>query len=783
MKYLAIPNSTTNWLNKHNDIRAAFAHDICEIFNDKSISKSVLITGPIRATVSPLEILIAWNTEYLNSSGSDDWGLIRLSEPHGLHASNSNQQENILTRELCVIGLRSEDLILPEPYIHRSHNNNFHTCVAGGRDDLRKLSIGYFEGSVEIGNTSRKVIYCIGPIPQSRNLDQAMNIIVNQLKNECPLLKTLVSEIESTIDKSNNYPVIDKNYFSTLRDHTSTSPTEPHDTIIDQSPLPSEIPLQTQYYADILTYDQWISDNSPLSLEQRNILNQSQINTHPLRITGAAGSGKTLLMQLLAIKTLKHNEQSDKSCKVLYIVHNSAMEEMVWKRFDVLKADNYLTQLSKQHITITTLADYSRNMLKTSDIDIPVIDKDAGQTKEFQHLIANESLSNALKNSSITKDKTPLLFQITENTNLFEIFSELLVFEIGIAIKGHGLTHDSKRYIESEKPLSRLHKQLTRDERTVIFDAFTRYHNQVFEEMGVLDSDDLAITLISHLRTPLWDMRRKSDGVDYLFVDETHLFNENERRIFSLITKPPKPNLPIALALDQAQDIQGTTISGFGKLGIEEIKDEQLTKVPRCTPSILKLAFHFLQQTTDLFSPDFPDFTNNTESITSENHPAASPPQIRRGGTGKQLGNYVIKQIQNLRSGTIRKIGVVVYGTLYWDDIRKTLQQSRENFTVLTRRGDFVPENTPIVVLSKPDVIGGQEFDAVIVVGLESGTVPPSVYGADSLAATLEQQSLRSLYLTFTRAKYRLIIINSVMSSISPLLIPAVNAGLLLNPS
>jgi superfamily I DNA/RNA helicase len=340
----------------------------------------------------------------------------------------------------------------------------------------------------------------------------------------------------------------------------------------------------------------------------------------------------------------------------------------------------------------------------------------------------------------------------------------MLVSEIGVAIKGMGLTSDRKKYVGSERPLTRLHGALNQTERDIVFDIYQEYNRIISEEYEVLDADDVAITLLAHLKTPLWEIKRKKFGFDFVFVDETQLFDQNERQLFRLLTKRSSGNLPIALALDQAQELRGALSTGIGLLGIEGVASETLTTVHRCTPSILKLAFFVIQRTTDLFTPEFPDFTRHTTTVVAEDHPLAKVPRLIMREESASLGKTILREVRSLRRN-LRQIAVVIHPEKYWPEILKVLTSQDLPLVVFTRRGESVVSNTPVVVLTKPDNVGGQEFDAVISVGLEYGVVPPLVEGHIGLSEALEQQSLREMYLVFTRARYQLIIINSKHST------------------
>jgi len=96
---------------------------------------------------------------------------------------------------------------------------------------------------------------------------------------------------------------------------------------------------------------------------------------------------------------------------------------------------------------------------------------------------------------------------------------------------------DETRYTNSDVPFSRFHGILTPRERRVIFDCFRKYHHVIFETYEMLDSDDIALSLAGRLRTPVWKLKRKTEGFDFVFVDEAQLFNENERRLLPFLSK------------------------------------------------------------------------------------------------------------------------------------------------------------------------------------------------------------------------------------------------------
>jgi hypothetical protein len=208
------------------------------------------------------------------------------------------------------------------------------------------------------------------------------------------------------------------------------------------------------------------------------------------------------------------------------------------------------------------------------------------------------------------------------------------------------------------------------------------------------------------------------------------------------------------------------------------LSDEALESVHRSTQSILRLAFFVIQRTTDLFGSDFPDFTGTTQPVVPDTHPLAQTPGLVKAGPDG-VGAECVRQIQSLRRDNIRQIGIVCHAERYWDEINRALSAHRVPFVRLNQRGERLDTRGPLVAVARPETVGGQEFDAILAVGLEQGVVPPRVSSNQALSIALEQQALREMYVSFTRARYRLIIVNSSKSASTAIIAEAAKDGLI----
>lgn len=769
-QYLAITQQTASWLLTNTVPLRAVTHAIADLATKTSLSRSILAIGSLRASgTSDGRLVAIWNIDYLSNRGEESWAVIRLGEPYGF-LNHPEIADEVFERMVFVANQRLQGLIVDPAFIPRHFENNVHTCIAGRGGDARQYRVGWSEQAVQTGSSETKAIAIVGPTRESDEFHRS-------IRDGIGALASLVRSTNELVAETGSRPLMESTLLADLVDWCRPSTQDSSELGPFALPdLDSTVDMDEAFATHDWTYENWIDSTSPLTSTQRAILNSDRLNKQPLRIVGAAGSGKTLLMMLLAMRRLLDAEENSVPVRLLYIVHNAAMLNTAKQRFITLGAERFLTDDSRR-LEIASLLEYSRGILGESDS--PVIHSDAFETKKYQREFVSEALDEVFEVRADLVAKGPILQYASQNDDVRLVLVGLVADEISVAIKGHGLARDKKRYTESDRRLSRLHGALSVSERLVVFEIFEKYHAKVFEALEMLDCDDVAVSLLARLYTPVWEMKRRKQGVDHIFVDEAHLFNENERRLFPMMTRGVSGHVPAVLAMDEAQQSRATSMPGLGLLGFDTVASETLHAIHRSARSIVLLAFHVIQRTSDLFGPDFPNFTTTSKSEVSDEHPLVAPPKLFVAGT-HGLGNSVLRQVQKLRKNNIRQIAVICHAERYWAELTSRLSAAQLPFVVLEQRGEHLNQSRPIVVLSRPETAGGQEFDAVICVGLEQGVVPPRIDGNTALAAALEQQALREMYLAFTRARYQLHIVVSESSEPSQVLQYALNDGLLI---
>lgn len=758
MKYLAITRNLAEWLLPKVGLISSLHGSLESLGKDGGVLREMdFQQNAIRISLDvKTGICAMWHTDYVSGTGAEDWGFIRWSGEQSLCAADGIGRE-VLERCLYVINQRLQGLLLDGSVIHRVWDNGAHTLLAGRGSVAHQLSIGYFECVQGDDSLLSRSCIIVGPEASFQKLKELAFEEGRTLNRLCATANSLlhIRSAGKTVATDSVLPDLRE----AIRGFFDFGGQE---SLFGQVQIKAESDVQTRDHSRYLAYsfEDWLHPDSPLGDAKRRILSTPNIDVHPLRILGPGGSGKTLLMLLLAISKIKKAAEEGRCIRILYVAHSKAMENKVRERFEILLGSPLTKDAGVEGATlvVSTLAEYCRNQL---GLDVQsILDTDGDAAKEFQLERVEEALAETERGNANAVQSSPLLKQVFSEARLLKLFAHLVLVEISAAIKGHGLEADKKRYVESEKSLSLLHSNLNPQERGFIFDAFINYHRVVFESYLALDPDDVAISLAGRLRTPLWQLRRRHEGFDYVFVDEAQLFNENERRLFSLLTKTEIPHVPIALALDEAQATYGQSTAGLSALGIAGIANENLFSIHRSTESIVKLAFFVIQKSTELFGPDFPDFTKVAEVMVPDSHPLASKPAIElQNPESPDLGRFVLRRVRELRKANTRQIAVICYAEAYWSSLEKYLSTADLPFQIITERGAKFPTDQPLISLVKPSLVGGQEFDAVILVGLESGLVPPVIGDNLALSNAVEQQTIRDMYLGITRARYRVMVV------------------------
>jgi superfamily I DNA/RNA helicase len=538
-------------------------------------------------------------------------------------------------------------------------------------------------------------------------------------------------------------------------------------------------------------YERWMT---LLTDAQKSFVRSPLQGAH--RIEGPAGTGKTISLILKAIAGLHGAEEQGKPFKALFVTHSEATRRTVQQVIEANDPWGYLQRdprIKLQTLRLTTLQQLCAELLNREISESEFLDRDAMESKQLQTLYISEALSAALKDDYPTHRKflSPGFGQLLEASDLW-VLAEMFQHEISVVIKGR-----ADEQLDNYRKLPRLKYGLpveTSSDRGFVWTVFQHYQRQL-QTTAQFDTDDIILTTIGQLDTPLWRRRREKEGYDGIYVDETHLFNINELSLFHFLTRSTNQN-PIAYSVDRSQAVgdHGWTDELFDKTlaaspdSRERSERTEVHSIFRCSPEIVDLAFSVTSSGATLFT-NFDDPLKLASSmLTGEEERKCSPPQLLMYATDELMVEDAFRRADQLANDMeTGRSGVALVA--FTDELFRSAQAYSELHNkpveLLKRRGDIDvihrAEKSGRFLLSTPEYIGGLEFDGIVLLGVDEGRVPPTktLQSADS-ANFLAYSSHNRLYVAITRARYRVEILASKQRGPSPLLKTALHAGILI---
>jgi hypothetical protein len=459
---------------------------------------------------------------------------------------------------------------------------------------------------------------------------------------------------------------------------------------------------------------------------------------------------------------------------------------------DPLQFLNGTSELKLQSLQVTTLQQLCGELLQRKVSEAEFLDRDALESKQIQVLYVAEALQRAFVEDYPTHRKfLSSGFDEFLSTAEHWAIAEMLQHEIGIVIKGR-----AEEQIENYRKLPRLKYGLpveTPADRGFVWMIFRRYQAQL-QTAAQFDTDDIVLTTIGQLATPIWRRRRGKEGFDSIYIDETHLFNINELSLFHHLSKKTE-FFPIAYSADRSQAVgdRGWTNALFEETlspNEEARKASVRTEVRsifRCSPNIVNLAFSVTSAGATLFT-NFEDPLRMAMSMfTPEEERKCSPPILVACVSEDDMVAQAFSRGERMaREMEVSRYDVVLVA--FSDELFRKAETyanaQNKPVELLKRRGDIEAvrraEQSGRFVLSTPEFIGGLEFEGAILMGVDEGRVPPGKT-ADTIDSLnyLSYASHNRLYVAITRARYRVEVLIVGERGPSSLLKSAIASGYL----
>jgi hypothetical protein len=501
-----------------------------------------------------------------------------------------------------------------------------------------------------------------------------------------------------------------------------------------------------------------------LTAEQRRFVDFNL--DQPIRLHGAAGTGKTLAMVVKTLRESYAHQDLGNECRYLFLTHNDAAADLVRHYLESLDERRIADAdtIKASGIEVSTLLTFAAGQVLTSEREVELISNDAFDAKRLQFIMLAEVIQNYRRGAWVTRrsrasDHIKAGIEAAPDSNENQTFCWDLMNEIAIGLDGERVRDNPSRretYRRERRPAYRMSLPTAFD-RDVILDLYDAYRASL-RKSGYMSTDHVIADFLSYLESYNWEFRRERRGYDALFVDEFHLFNTLERLSFQPLLRGQIGPLPIVMAADPRQspretfldlslplqDTGSQTQNTASKLGAGE--RFQLQEVFRFTPQILEL-LKFINQS-------FPvaDFVTEWEM---------APPTSRRQDGAVPVAEEVMDRLTQYKrafeiarrllreNGTLR-VAILSLSFVGFTDVSDA-SQFRDQATLVQSREERLPKviyEKRRPTLSMPEYVAGYQFDHVILTDVSE---KPDTEDRRSISG--QRRFLSAFYLGASRAK------------------------------
>lgn len=512
------------------------------------------------------------------------------------------------------------------------------------------------------------------------------------------------------------------------------------------------------------TLQEWYKQR--LNREQRAFVDQP--HDRPVRLRGAAGTGKTQSMVVKCLRDLYADANGDKT--FAFLTHSSSLAHTVVRSMlHALDPTERWTSLKtpsgQPRLWIGTIYELAQEKLGYEKKGLRPLSLDGRDGREYQRILIEQAIDQVVKEPNVVLDLFPNCRDFHErlknrggNTSLVdELMNEFAcVLELE-AIKKD--THEAHRYARASREPWQMVLP-SEAHRRVVLEVYDVYRALLRAEK-MLSMDQMIADFGRYLGTHEWGALRERDGFDLVFVDEYHYFTRAEAMLLHNLFKSRAQvggRWPLLMAYDIKQGTNDVAISGgvekFRNPGVGESVLTELKQVYRSTPQITA----FLRD----LDASFPamDLEGEYATYVAESQQAdGETPSLTVYKTDVSLVDGVFEQaarmVRDIEGGG-SQVAVLCLNEALFDKIR-VAGRVQEKFVPITTREDLkelrYAKNK--CVFSMPEFVAGLQFHTVFLIHADSAD-----YDEDQ-GQGARRRYVSRVYLGASRAARRILLSSS----------------------
>ncbi|BAK36320.1 hypothetical protein MLP_33060 [Microlunatus phosphovorus NM-1] len=526
------------------------------------------------------------------------------------------------------------------------------------------------------------------------------------------------------------------------------------------------------------SYDDWLTR---LTKKQKEFVDSP--SSPSVKLRGPAGSGKTLTLELKLLTELyrgRLNQASDR--RYLFATHSWSVAEQVSEALQRLDTSGSLSEVDV--FPLLTIAEVVAGAT-FAEFDILGEDSQSGKVQQLElidEIVEDILTGDWLAFESRVSGWIKSAMQAAQGSPERNRLNWDLMIEFGTVLSATGIlpgiaARERYRAIPRGPWMMPIHSDADRDFVLLVYTRLVA----TLRSQGKLTSDQVITDLLNYLETFAWNIRRRDEGYDQVFVDELHLFTEQERLALQYLTRDPDAYPTLFMALDPRQsptelytNVDSSQISrgSTARLDLElgRVNSVELTTVHRFSPQILALVQHINNSYPVMDLGEEWELDLSHVSTTSPSGPVPSLLMAEDVSTQRRDIDRLLLNNSGQRTAIIVTDPDDLYDYLGYlnlpPNVRMVVIDNRdavENLRYAKRA----------VVLTAAEYVAGLQFDNVIVVIGEAGAAISSGRSSHRL-----RRQISSLYVAITRATRTVAISALVASGKAPDVIEgAVRAG------
>lgn len=510
--------------------------------------------------------------------------------------------------------------------------------------------------------------------------------------------------------------------------------------------------------------DEWYERR--LNHEQRVFVDQA--HDRPVRLRGAAGTGKTQSMVVKCLRDLYADADGDKT--FAFLTHSSALAHTaVRSMLHALDPTERWTSLKtpsgQPRLWIGTIYELAQEKLGYEKKGLRPLSLDGREGREYQRMLIEEAIDRVLKDPRIVLDLFPDCSDFQERVKnrgedgalIDELMNEFACVLDLEAIKKD--THEAQRYVRGSREPWQIDLPKEADRRLVL--EIHDIYRTLLRVAKMLSMDQMIADFDRYLGTHEWGALRERDGFDLVFVDEYHYFTRAEAMLLHNLFKTRAQvggRWPLLMAYDIKQGTNDVAISGgiekFRNPGVGESVLTELKQVYRSTPQITE----FLRD----LDASFPamDLEGEYATYVAESQQEdGETPTLTVYKDDISLVDSVFEQATRMArdiNGGGSQVAVLCLNEALFDKIR-VAGRVREKFVPITTREDLkeLRYAKSKCVFSMPEFVAGLQFHTVFLIHADSAD-----YDEDQGQGTRRRYVSR-VYLGASRAARQILLSSS----------------------